>query len=101
MVFVSGQIGLIPGSLTMPNPQSLPLETALSLQHLSRIKQSLQEMWSWHDHLQAQIVICWMARKSDWWSVRNAISVLKEVGLQVSGVLRTVSLYLLLLFAPV
>ncbi|KAG9317438.1 hypothetical protein JVU11DRAFT_1638 [Chiua virens] len=39
--FISGQIGLIPSSLTLPPPSSesstLPLETALVLQHTARI----------------------------------------------------------------
>ncbi|KAG2152366.1 meiotically up-regulated 71 protein [Suillus cothurnatus] len=36
-VFVSGQIGLLPPSLTLPSPPSLALETALVFQHTDRI----------------------------------------------------------------
>jgi len=37
LVFVSGQIGLIPASLTLPQPTSLETETALSFQHIRRV----------------------------------------------------------------
>ncbi|KAG2349032.1 hypothetical protein BDR05DRAFT_873705 [Suillus weaverae] len=36
-VFVSGQIGLLPPSLTLPSPPSLALETALVFQHTDRV----------------------------------------------------------------
>lgn len=36
-VFVSGQIGLLPPSLTLPSPSSLALETALVFQHTDRV----------------------------------------------------------------
>ncbi|KAF8299898.1 adenine nucleotide alpha hydrolases-like protein [Clavulina sp. PMI_390] len=36
-MFVSGQIGLIPASMTMPSPPNILLEMALSLQHADRI----------------------------------------------------------------
>ncbi|KAG1872754.1 Endoribonuclease L-PSP/chorismate mutase-like protein [Suillus tomentosus] len=36
-VFVSGQIGLLPASLTLPSPSSLALETALVFQHTDRV----------------------------------------------------------------
>ncbi|KAG1907061.1 meiotically up-regulated 71 protein [Suillus fuscotomentosus] len=36
-VFVSGQIGLLPASLTLPSPSSLALETALVFQHTERV----------------------------------------------------------------
>ncbi|KAF8342589.1 uncharacterized protein EI90DRAFT_2903572 [Cantharellus anzutake] len=43
-LFISGQIGLIPSSMTMPSPKSLPLEVALSLQHVRRIARCMSEM---------------------------------------------------------
>lgn len=36
-VFISGQIGLVPASLTLPAPRSLARETALSFQHVRRV----------------------------------------------------------------
>ncbi|KAG1759806.1 hypothetical protein EDD22DRAFT_848950 [Suillus occidentalis] len=36
-VFVSGQIGLLPPSLTLPSPPSFALETALVFQHTDRV----------------------------------------------------------------
>ncbi|KAG2156182.1 hypothetical protein DEU56DRAFT_906354 [Suillus clintonianus] len=36
-VFISGQIGLLPPSLTLPSPPSLALETALVFQHTDRV----------------------------------------------------------------
>ncbi|KAG1892328.1 meiotically up-regulated 71 protein [Suillus subluteus] len=36
-VFVSGQVGLLPPSLTLPSPPSLALETALVFQHTDRV----------------------------------------------------------------
>ncbi|KAG2757390.1 hypothetical protein P692DRAFT_201843350 [Suillus brevipes Sb2] len=36
-VFVSGQIGLLPASLTLPSPPSFALETALAFQHTDRV----------------------------------------------------------------
>lgn len=36
-VFISGQIGLLPPSLTLPSPSSFALETALVFQHTDRV----------------------------------------------------------------
>jgi diphthine-ammonia ligase len=36
-VFISGQIGLLPPSLTLPSPSSLALEIALVFQHTDRV----------------------------------------------------------------
>ena len=36
-VFISGQIGLIPSSLSLPSPRSLSLESALAFQHVKRL----------------------------------------------------------------
>lgn len=36
-MFVSGQIGLVPSSMTFPSPPSLARETALAFQHADRV----------------------------------------------------------------
>lgn len=41
-VFISGQIGLIPSSLSLPSPPSLATETALAFQHVDRVKTAVQ-----------------------------------------------------------
>ena len=42
-IFVSGQIGLIPATLGLPNPRSLSVELALSCQHAHRIAAAVKE----------------------------------------------------------
>jgi len=42
-IFISGQIGLIPATLGLPNPRSLPVELALSCQHAHRIAAAMNE----------------------------------------------------------
>lgn len=37
MIFVSGVIGLIPGSMTLPQPTSFEAECRLALRHADRI----------------------------------------------------------------
>ncbi len=57
-VFISGQIGLIPSSLTLPSPPSLGLETALACQHAERISKSVREATGdWGGH--AQLIVYW------------------------------------------
>ncbi|PVG03618.1 hypothetical protein CPB86DRAFT_772005 [Serendipita vermifera] len=41
VTFISGQIGLIPPSMTMPSPLDVGLEVALSFQHIQRIRNAL------------------------------------------------------------
>ncbi|KAF7352671.1 Diphthine--ammonia ligase [Mycena venus] len=62
-VFISGQIGLIPRSLSLPSPQSLAFETALSLQHVNRVTQALgTNTGGWAGH--TQLAIYWLANAS-------------------------------------
>ncbi|KAJ7498784.1 hypothetical protein FB451DRAFT_1014256 [Mycena latifolia] len=64
-VFISGQIGLIPSSLSLPSPQSLAIETALSLQHVSRVTDAVSANTGggWTGH--TQLALYWLARTSD------------------------------------
>ncbi|KAJ7904650.1 hypothetical protein B0H14DRAFT_2663796 [Mycena olivaceomarginata] len=69
-VFVSGQIGLIPPSLSLPSPQSLALETALSLQHVDRVTQAVStNTGGWAGH--TQLVLYWLASPSHLSAVRQ------------------------------
>ncbi|KAF8630333.1 hypothetical protein AX15_002983 [Amanita polypyramis BW_CC] len=71
-VFVSGQIGLVPSSLSLPSPQSLELETALACQHASRICNSVSEnTGGWKGY--AQSIIYWLANIDDTSRVRKAL----------------------------
>ncbi|KAG7449048.1 uncharacterized protein BT62DRAFT_944940 [Guyanagaster necrorhizus] len=60
--FISGQIGLIPPSLSMPSPSSLAVETVLSIQHADRIVAALKENSNWMGHCQATIF--WLSNTS-------------------------------------
>ncbi|PFH52835.1 hypothetical protein AMATHDRAFT_139377 [Amanita thiersii Skay4041] len=55
-VFISGQIGLIPSSLTLPSPRSMSFETALACQHVDRIAQAMGSS-DWSGYTQG--VIYW------------------------------------------
>lgn len=59
LVFISGQIGLIPSQLIMPST-SLAMEVALSSQHVSRITAALRECagGGWEGH--AMLNIYWL-----------------------------------------
>ena len=65
-MFISGQIGLIPGSMTMPSPRSLPLEVALSLQHARRISLCMSGMLAYGVAGEeiVQSAVLWLAKSS-------------------------------------
>ncbi|KAI0723210.1 hypothetical protein C8Q76DRAFT_614876 [Earliella scabrosa] len=71
-VFISGQIGLIPSSLTLPAPQSLALEAALAFQHVHRVVDALKNNsgGGWTGHMQA--IVYWLAHTGDVPPVRAA-----------------------------
>ncbi|KAI1795151.1 hypothetical protein LXA43DRAFT_1110751 [Ganoderma leucocontextum] len=71
-VFISGQIGLIPSSLSLPSPQALAVEAALSFQHVHRVVDVLKNNsgGGWSGHTQGTIY--WLARKADVPPVRAA-----------------------------
>lgn len=60
-LFVAGQIGLIPPSLTLPQPMSLAMEAALSLQHESRIVKAVQEGTGGGFQVAVDSCICWVS----------------------------------------
>ncbi|KAI0375551.1 hypothetical protein BV20DRAFT_1058734 [Pilatotrama ljubarskyi] len=71
-VFISGQIGLIPSSLTLPSPQSLAFETALAFQHVHRVVDALKTNsgGGWAGHYQA--IVYWLVSEDDVPLVRDA-----------------------------
>ncbi|CDO71303.1 hypothetical protein BN946_scf184908.g60 [Trametes cinnabarina] len=71
-IFISGQIGLIPSSLTLPSPQSLAFEIALAFQHVHRVVDALKNNsgGGWTGHHQA--IIYWLANGDDIPPVREA-----------------------------
>ncbi|KAJ6539476.1 hypothetical protein B0H19DRAFT_361581 [Mycena capillaripes] len=72
-VFISGQIGLIPRSLSLPSPQSLAVETALSLQHVERVTQAIStNSGGWSGH--TQLGLYWLANASDLSAVKQGNS---------------------------
>lgn len=57
-MFISGQIGLIPSSLSLPSPPSLGYETALACQHVERISKAVSETTGgWEAN--AQLIVYW------------------------------------------
>lgn len=63
-VFVSGQIGLIPSSLTIPFPQSLATEIPLVSQHADRVVEALLSNNSGDKHEgHAQITLYWLTQE--------------------------------------
>jgi diphthine-ammonia ligase len=73
-VFVSGQIGLLPASLTLPSPPSLALEAALVFQHTDRVIRAA-------NNVEGHIVlsIYWLVDKEDVIHVRRACESFGEV----------------------
>jgi diphthine-ammonia ligase len=71
-IYISGQIGLIPSSLTLPSPPSLAIETALSFQHVERVTNALKANsgGGWNGF--AQAALYWLAKASDIVHVKQA-----------------------------
>jgi len=64
-IFVSGQIGLVPSSLSIPSPQNLATEIPLVSQHSDRIVEALSSSSAggggWDGH--AQMILYWVAEE--------------------------------------
>ncbi|ESK96116.1 meiotically up-regulated 71 protein [Moniliophthora roreri MCA 2997] len=67
-IFISGQIGLIPSSITLPNPPSLATETALAFQHVDRVVEVLKNSWDGYN----QSSIYWLDDVANLNAVRRA-----------------------------
>ncbi|KAI5123446.1 hypothetical protein M0805_006150 [Coniferiporia weirii] len=72
-IFVSGQIGMRPSSLALPEPPNFPLETALSFQHIHRIVGALQETHGASWQPATQCLIYWLTHSSK-------LSILQQIG---------------------
>lgn len=60
-VFISGQIGLIPSSLSLPSPPSLATETALAFQHVNRVTAVMRNGWTGT----MQLALYWLVDQGD------------------------------------
>lgn len=78
-MFISGQIGLIPSTLALPQPQSLAMEVSLASQHVSRVTSVLKSTsgGGWED--QTQLVIYWLTGLKDLARVRRGHGALKVI----------------------
>ena len=81
-MFISGQIGLIPSSLALPSPRSLGLETALSLQHVSRVTDAVSSTsgGGWTGY--TQLALYWIAEASDLPDVKHGHAASEQVLLE-------------------
>lgn len=72
-IFISGQIGLISSTLSLPEPQSLALEASLACQHVERVIRALQSNsgGGWEGHF--QLALYWMTRYNDLKHVKPAV----------------------------
>lgn len=76
-IFISGQIGLIPGQLSLPLPPSLATETALSCQHVRRVVDALRNKsgGGWVGYTQLEIY--WLQDIHNLPSIKNGHSASK------------------------
>ncbi|KAF9513315.1 hypothetical protein BS47DRAFT_1329667 [Hydnum rufescens UP504] len=89
-MFVSGQIGLQPGSMTFPSPRSISLETALALQHTRKIASAMSEILgpSRLGRETVQRAILWLPDANDIGTVGAAWRLSTEsYGLQPTGLI--------------
>ncbi|KAJ7283900.1 hypothetical protein C8J57DRAFT_748482 [Mycena rebaudengoi] len=77
-IFISGQIGLIPSSLSLPSPRNLALETALSLQHIGRVSDALTSNTGggWVGY--TQLALYWLANVSNLPVVKKGLAAVEE-----------------------
>ncbi|KAG5648944.1 hypothetical protein DXG03_000293 [Asterophora parasitica] len=73
-IFISGQIGLIPSQLALPYPRSLPSETALASQHISRITDVLRRDSGLGWPGNSQLELYWFANTQDLLHVKRVVS---------------------------
>ena len=74
-VFVSGQIGLIPASMMLPNPRSLADEIALSLQHIRRISNGMPGVYDGNWRGVCLGLVAWVVHERDIPTVKKALLV--------------------------
>jgi diphthine-ammonia ligase len=70
-LFVAGQIGLIPPTLSLPDPPSFAMEAALSSQHVRRIVQAVQEGTGGGFTGWMESCVCWISGPPDTFNVKR------------------------------
>lgn len=79
-MFVSGQIGLIPQSMTMPRPSNIMLEMALSLQHAEHVAAlTMSTLGTGSSPHRVETAILWMTNTDSISQVRKAWTATTEV----------------------
>jgi diphthine-ammonia ligase len=91
-VFVSGQIGLLPASLTLPSPPSFALETALAFQHTDRVIRAANTAGG-----HVLLALYWLADDADTKHTRRACEMFCEVSLAIKPADRKLILILILI----
>ena len=82
-IFISGQIGLIPASLSLPSPKDPATETALVFQHTERVADAVRELsGQWKGH--TQLAIYWLVYREHAASVAAACELATPVGITLS-----------------
>lgn len=87
-MFLSGQIGLLPASLSLPSPQDPATETALIFQHTERIVDAMRKSsGQWNGH--TQLAIYWLVG----WGQAADVTAACELSETVCTILSTSSIY--------
>ncbi|TFK55996.1 hypothetical protein OE88DRAFT_1622520 [Heliocybe sulcata] len=77
-IFISGQIGLIPSSMSMPSPRSISTETTLVYQHVKRVMEVLKGHHPNARPGHTQLALYWLSRKADIPILRTATEIYTE-----------------------
>ncbi|KAH8118362.1 hypothetical protein DFH11DRAFT_1849706 [Phellopilus nigrolimitatus] len=72
-IFISGQIGMQPSTLTLPEPANVILEAALAFQHVHKILAVLRETYGRTWRLATQCLLCWLTDVAD-------VALLQKIG---------------------
>jgi diphthine-ammonia ligase len=82
-MFVSGQIGLVPASLSLPSPQDLATETALAFQHTERVADAVRKSTG-QGKGYTQLAIYWLIDRKQAAGVVAACELFAMVGVSLS-----------------
>ena len=82
-MFISGQIGLIPASLSLPSPQDPATEIAFVFQHTERVADAVRRSTGqWNGH--TQLAMYWLIDQKQATSVAAACELFTTVGVILS-----------------
>lgn len=88
-VFVSGQIGMQPSNLALPNPPRFSLEMALSFQHAHRILSAMSAMYGSNEwRTKVHCAICWLVEDTYVPVVQKLAEILPEASIATLTVLK-------------